>query len=140
MKNTNKGVEQLIYSNCERKFVLRIDPKNDAMIKYNKLYQSLKKVSAEWHAGHVQWFYTWNYLKFYSDGICISASMAGDDVNLINGGFNKGEQNITHGKFDIEGTILKLIFDGVEVNGAFNNDGSIIIEGKINWDIFYPIS
>lgn len=110
------------------------------MIKYNTLYQSLKKVSAEWHAGHIDWFYTWNYLKFYEDGVFIYASIAGNDTKVINESFEKGALNITHGKFNLQKMhLLKLAFDNIEVNGAINNDASIIIEGKIAWDIFYPV-
>ncbi len=52
------------------------------MLQYNKLYQSLKKVSAEWHAGHVQWEYSWNYLKFYEDGTVIYVSSNGEPNRL----------------------------------------------------------
>lgn len=110
------------------------------MLHYNKLYQSLKKVSAEWHAGHVEWFYTWNYLKFFEDGGFISASIASEDPNLINKAFLRGAENTTHGKFELRNSnLIKLSFDNVNVDGAINNDDSIIVEGKINWDVFYPI-
>lgn len=52
------------------------------MLKYNTLYQSLKKVSAEWHAGHVQWSYYYNYLKFYSDGTFLYLTSNGDIENI----------------------------------------------------------
>lgn len=40
-------------------------------LQYKTLYQSLKKVYGEWHSGHVEWGYLWNYLKFYDDGTVI---------------------------------------------------------------------
>jgi hypothetical protein len=110
------------------------------MLKYNTLYQSLKKVSAEWHAGHIEWFYTWNYLKFFEDGIFISASIAGDDSSLINKAFIKGAENTTHGNFEIQSSNIKLLFnDSIRIEGAINNDNSVILEGKLNWDVFYPL-
>lgn len=110
------------------------------MIYYNSLYQSLKKVSAEWHAGHIEWFYTWNYLKIYEDGVFIYASIAGNDFKSINENFERGAPNITHGKFNfLKMHLLKFAFDNIEVNGFINNDASIIIEGKNAWDIYCPV-
>ncbi len=58
------------------------------MIKFNALYQSLKKVSAEWHAGHVQWQYSWSYLKFYENGKVIYCCTPSDDFSKINEWFD----------------------------------------------------
>jgi hypothetical protein len=49
------------------------------MLHYNKLYQSLKKVSAEWHAGHVEIGLYHDYLKFYEDGTVISCNDSSKD-------------------------------------------------------------
>lgn len=110
------------------------------MLYYNKLYQSLKKASGDWHAGIAQWFFSWNYFKFYEDGVFITASIASDDTEKIIETFAKGAPNITHGKFTIEGRLLRLSFnDGININAYVNNDRSIVIDGKLGWDVFYPI-
>ena len=110
------------------------------MLKYNTLYQSLKKVSGEWHAGNINWFYTWNYFKFFEDGIFISSSIAGNETAVINLSFVRGALNTTHGKYELGNkNNIKLFFGNIEVEGQVNNDCSIIIEGKIAWDILHPI-
>jgi hypothetical protein len=64
------------------------------MLKYNALYQSLKKVSAEWHAGHVEWSYIWNYLKFYRDGTVIYCSSSDHNFININSWFDKDKKDV----------------------------------------------
>jgi hypothetical protein len=72
------------------------------MLQYNKLYQSLKKVSAEWHANNVLWDYSWKYLKFYEDGTVINCVSNGDIEN-INEWFVKGNRDtgFSIGKYSI---------------------------------------
>ncbi|MBI3133320.1 MAG: hypothetical protein HYZ14_01485 [Bacteroidetes bacterium] len=110
------------------------------MIQYEKLYQSLKKISAEWHAGHVEWQYCWDYIKFFADGTFIQASILGDSFDKINTSFNKESANVTHGTFVLEkGRNINLNFGATQINGAINNDGSIIINGRLAWDLYTPI-
>jgi len=113
------------------------------MLKYNTLYQSLKKVSAEWHAGHVQWEYSWFYFKFFDDGTFIYALYSSDNFEKINSGFNKESDNSSHmkGKYYIEKNIyLKLQFNnGVEVMGALTDTDKIIINGKLAWELYSPV-
>jgi len=71
------------------------------MLQYNKLYQSLKKVGGEWHAGHFQWHYYWNYIKFYEDGSVIYCGTPSEDFVNINSWFNKENENIYIGKYNI---------------------------------------
>ncbi len=96
------------------------------MLQYNKLYQSLKKVSAEWHAGHVQWEYSWNYLKFYEDGTAIYVSSNGqpNELNWLDKDnkkafFYKGNFNIQSNfklEIQIPVQIGVLKFSGVITN------------------------
>ncbi len=96
------------------------------MLQYNKLYQSLKKVHGEWHAGHVEWGYSWNYLKFYEDGTVIYCS-TGDRHDLINQWFNKENSGtpFSRGQFvinqnnTIELTIKTML-------GSITMDGNIL--------------
>lgn len=107
------------------------------MLKYNTLYQSLKKVSAEWHAGHVEWEYCWNYLKFYKDGTFIQASIVGDSYDEINKSFTKDATYVTKGHFELKkNRVVNLDFGTIQINGAINKDGSIIINGKQAWDLY----
>ena len=113
------------------------------MLQYDTLYQSLKKVTAEWHAGHVQWQYSWLYFKFFDDGTFIYASYSSDDFEKINSGFNKESVNTFHlrGNYCIEKDVyLKLQFNnGVEVMGAFTGTDKLIINGKMAWELYSPI-
>mgnify|MGYP001291924795 FL=1 len=113
------------------------------MIQYNTLYQSLKKVSAEWHAGTVLWEYSWFYLKFFEDGSFINALYTGDDFEKINSGFNKefAESFPSRGKYIIEkNSKIKLLFNnGIEVRGAITDADKIIINGKLAWELYTPV-
>jgi hypothetical protein len=90
------------------------------MIHYNELYQSLKRVSAEWHAGHVEWSYVWSYLKFYENDVVLSVSSNGDikeiDEWLVPERFTggKGFFKISNNTIDadIPGAVGKLHLDG----------------------------
>lgn len=44
------------------------------MLQYDKIYQSLKKVSAEWHASNLDWQFIYYYLRFYTDGTVVFSS------------------------------------------------------------------
>jgi hypothetical protein len=94
------------------------------MLQYNKLYQSLKKVGGEWHAGHFQWYYYWNYIKFYEDGTLIYCASSEDDFNNINKWFNKDNENVSIGTYKITNNAnIKM-----EITAAI---GRIINEGGI---------
>lgn len=111
-------------------------------LQYNKLYQSLKKVYGEWHAGHVEWGYHWYYLKFYEeDNTFIYSLIDGDNPDKINRWFNKSTQGVTHGTFKKDNQHLYLMFNSnnIEVKAFINKDNSIIVEGKLNWDIYLPL-
>jgi hypothetical protein len=91
------------------------------MLKYNTLYQSLKKVSAEWHAGHVQWGFAWDYLKFYEDGTVISCYSNGDTDN-IDKWFNKdnSESPFSKGTFELKSNATLEI----KLSGSLQMDGN----------------
>jgi hypothetical protein len=110
------------------------------MLKYNTLYQSLKKVSAEWHAGHVEWSYSWYYFKFFSDNTFIYASINGDDFNQINEWFNKKAENVTRGTFEEKNYQVSLNFDDVtKISAGFTNEGKLLVQGKLSWEMFSPV-
>jgi len=107
------------------------------MLEYNKLYQSLKKVSAEWHAGNVQWGYYWDYLKFFGDGTVIEASINSEDFERINSNFIKGSTTITHGQFTLNRTHISLEFDKTILSGELANDNKIILrKSDLSWEIY----
>ena len=107
------------------------------MIQYDKLYQSLKKVSAEWHAGHVEWGYSWFYLKFYEDGIVIKTYLNGEDENEINAWFNPSAEGVIKGKYLIDNDRIFIKYDdGTTIEGALVNEGTILLQGKLNWEAF----
>jgi hypothetical protein len=85
------------------------------MIYQNILYQSLKNVTAEWHAGHLQWDYIWSYIKFFDDGSFIYASIQSDNLKAINKSFNKNSNNVTEGRFAINGSLLALQFEKIDI-------------------------
>ncbi len=113
-----------------------------AMIQYNKLYQSLKKVSAEWHGGQVLWEYTWNYLSFSNDGICIlfysNSEKPLNDENLF---FGKNP-DVTLGKFTIANNEIRIDFGSDSENiGMIQNDKLILYsKNKVvpfgKWDVY----
>lgn len=119
------------------------------MIKYNKLYQSLKKVSAEWHAGHVEWGYTWNYLKFYESGIVISVPSNGD-IEKINEWFTLENFTGSKGTFTIKGN--RIDADIPIAIGKLHLDGCVFEESLIlrstnkemnlyeNWDEYKVVN
>lgn len=108
------------------------------MIKYNKLYQSLKKVSAEWHAGHVQVTYYWNYIKFFEDGTVIEASINSDNLSKISSTFKKDSPNITLGSFSYDGKEIKITLNGSSFNGGLTLENNILLQNQKNlsWDLY----
>lgn len=99
------------------------------MLKYNTLYQSLKKVSAEWHAGTVLWEYSWSYLKFYENGTVIYTSSIGKSDQLNWFSIENTEAVYYKGNFDIEKN-QKLEMSIPAVIGTLKLDG-IILENKL---------
>lgn len=113
------------------------------MLRYNTLYQSLKKVSAEWHAGSIQWNYNWNYIKFFHDNTFIYATINGDDFNQINNWFIKDAENIIQGTFEFK-TQYQLILkfnnnNNIKVVAGITLDDKLLIEGIQSWEIYTPI-
>jgi hypothetical protein len=110
------------------------------MLQYNKLYQSLKKVSAEWHAGHVQWDYSWYYIKFFNDGRFIYGLFVSDDLEKINNGFdeNSVNDNCSGGTFRIDNDyLITLNFENnIEIRGAVISNEKIILNGKLSWELY----
>jgi hypothetical protein len=101
------------------------------MIKYNTLYQSLKKVSAEWHAGTVLWEHSWNYLKFYEDGTVIYCSSNGNLKNI-----NKWFDNENKDSHFSKGTYKIIRNNFIEIHlsamiGSIKMDGVILDEKLI---------
>lgn len=94
------------------------------MLKYNTLYQSLKKVSGEWHAGHVEWQYCWNYLKFYKDGTVIYASSTGVPTQMEWFDINNKEAFFYRGSFEFE----KQLYLRIKIPVSF---GTLCIDGAI---------
>jgi hypothetical protein len=108
------------------------------MLKYNTLYQSLKKVSAEWHAGSVQWSFSWDYIKFFENNNFIYATINGDNVDQINTWFNQEAQDITIGTyFTRHNSQLILKFnESLEILAGFTKDGGILVDGVESWELF----
>lgn len=102
------------------------------MMKFGKLYQSLKHVSAEWHAGNVQWSYCWDYLRFYEDGLVISCYSNGD-IEEIERWFRADNSNVPYSKGEfkignnqvIEITLPALI-GSIEMDGSVFSDYIIL--------------
>ena len=111
------------------------------MIQYNKLYQSLKKISAEWHAGNVLWEYSWNYIKFFEDNTFIYSSIRGNNIELIGKWFNQDAENVIRGKYLLKSNSqLSLEFEsGKSTLAGFTNDGDILVEGIQTWELFSPV-
>lgn len=111
------------------------------MLKYNTLYQSLKKVSGEWHAGSVLWHYQWYYLKFFSNGKFIYAAIAGDEVKDINSWFVEGAGNTLQGTYVRNNNLqLTLKFEnGGEFKAGLTEDGQIVVDGLNSWEIYKPL-
>jgi hypothetical protein len=112
------------------------------MLQYNKLYQSLKKVGGEWHAGHFQWYYYWNYIKFFEDGTLIESSINSDDSDKIQLNFMPDNQNISHGKYTYDGKELIIELNNVTLKGGETLEGNIVIQSlaNLNWDKYFLIN
>lgn len=110
------------------------------MIRYNILYQSLKKVSGDWHAGHVQWYYYWDYLMFFEDGSVIEASINSDGCQKINKGFSKENKDVIHGSFICNEKEIHIEIDGKAISGGSTFDNKLILmKDNRSWDMFTPI-
>ena len=114
------------------------------MLQYNTIYQSLKKVSAEWHAGHVQWGYSWNYLKFYEDGTFIYCSSRGEPKDLSWFTRDNKEAVIYKGNYSVNNSKLsaKIIVSigELEIDGIIISNNLILrtsnqkMNSYENWD------
>ena len=112
------------------------------MLHYNKLYQSLKKVNGEWHAGHVEWGYTWIYLKFFEKGTCILGYIGDEKAESINTWFTENHPDSSIGTFNLKNDSISINFNlNVKNEGQIQGDKIILHSvSKINpvgtWDIF----
>ncbi|MEQ8581076.1 MAG: hypothetical protein RIC30_08715 [Marinoscillum sp.] len=78
------------------------------MLQYNKLYQSLKKVTAEWHAGHVEYSFYWDFMRFYDDGTVISCN--NNSNQSLNNWFYRENRDayFNRGTFEKKNNIISL--------------------------------
>ncbi|MCX6312029.1 MAG: hypothetical protein NT084_10400 [Bacteroidetes bacterium] len=110
------------------------------MIKFNALYQSLKKVSAEWHAGHVQWQYSWYYLKCFEGGTFVYALFSSEDFEHINIDLseNSSDHSFLRGHYEINSSsLINLKFEnGIEIGGEILDGNKLILNGKLSWELF----
>ncbi|KKT72092.1 MAG: hypothetical protein A2281_11130 [Bacteroidetes bacterium RIFOXYA12_FULL_38_20] len=110
-------------------------------LQYNKLYQSLKKVSGEWHAGHFEWYFYWDFLKFYENGIVISCNNNKDDLNDINDWFNVENEKafFNKGTYLIKGNSIEINISvavgSIKYYGEISNN--YLIVSTINESVGY---
>lgn len=111
------------------------------MLQFNKIYQSLKKVSAEKHASISQWEYYWYLFKFYQNGTFIYSRTTEKGLETINDWFTQENKHLTNGKFiyDNQKENLKISFEEVSLNGSLTYQNKLLLEGKLDWDMFSPI-
>jgi hypothetical protein len=107
------------------------------MLKYDTLYQSLKKVSGEWHAGHVSWGFHWYYLKFYADGIVVGAVVASEDTPAILRNLSRDAENVDVGRYQVSENEIQITFSNEKLKGSLTPNGSLIMmRGNLSWDLF----
>lgn len=115
------------------------------------LYQSLKKVTGEWHAGHLQWRIYFDYLRFYYDGEVIFCSDQCNDVNEIKNWFYISNQKafFSTGKYTIKDSKIEIVINTtvgtLKYVGEINNE-NIILKTSNNesnfsqWDLFTMVN
>lgn len=86
-----------------------------SLIKFNGLYQS------EERDGY------WYYLRFYDDGVVLSASITGDNVTNIAKWFNRDSVNSSRGIFQADGESVQ--FSCSSSNGTVNYKGRVLDNG-----------
>lgn len=91
-------------------------------LKYNTVYQSLKKVSAEWHGGAVQWSYYYNYIKFYSDGTFLYVASS-DDIESLKDWFTLDKFSGAKGSFSVKDNQIDATIPAAI--GILNLDGCV---------------
>ncbi|MEO6904692.1 MAG: hypothetical protein ABI315_16310 [Bacteroidia bacterium] len=111
------------------------------MLKYNTLYQSLKKISVEWHASIPQWEYYWYVFKFFEDGTFIYSRTTEKGLENIKSWFTKENINITKGLFEYNllKENLKINLNDVSLYASITFENNLLLEGKLAWDMFSPI-
>ena len=111
------------------------------MLQYNTTYQSLKKVTAEWHASIAQWEYYWYLFKFFPDGTYIYSRVTERELASINDWFTKENNHLTTGIFEYhhQKGSLNIFFKEVSLNASVTYQNKLLLEGKMGWDMFSPI-
>ncbi|MBN4072961.1 hypothetical protein JYT74_02855 [Crocinitomix catalasitica] len=113
---------------------------NNSMLQYGKLYQSLKKVSGEWHQSGVHWEHIWFYYRFFENNTLIFTSVGSEDHKAINSWFDKDYSDGVTGTFDIKSNgRIAIVLNNVEVQAAVTKEGHLIIHGHGGWDLYKVI-
>jgi hypothetical protein len=76
-------------------------------------------------------------LNFSKTVFFIYASIQGSNFDEINKSFNKNSNNVTEGHFAINGNLLSLQFEKIDIKGYITKENSIVLEGIQTWEIFY---
>jgi hypothetical protein len=108
------------------------------MIKFNCIYQSLKKVSGEWHAGHYEWMYIWNYCQFFEDGRMAYYTFSSEDTDAIKKWFVSDDNNGVRGTYECENDNGRVIIGENESPLSIYND-RIIIHWNSGPEMYFPI-
>ena len=113
-----------------------------SMIQYNKLYQSLKKISAEWHGGHAVWKYYWSYFIFTENGNCYNFHSIDENPQNTLENFKTKKSDMVEGKYSFKDGVLEMKFDSSAKIIAEVQDEKIILHSINdanpfgNWDLF----
>lgn len=107
-------------------------------LQYNKLYQSLKKVHGEWHAGHVEYSFYWSYIKFYEDSTLIEAIINTDNLDKINANFHSDNSNISKGHYSFEDKELLISIDKSKYIGGITKQNEMVIQNSktLSWELY----
>ena len=110
------------------------------MIQYNKLYQSLKKISAEWHAANVLCEYSWNYIKFYQDGTVIFTSSSDEPSAMGWFKIDNEEVRYSKGNFSLERNRkleieIPVAMGTLRIDGVVGGDKLILRSSNIEMNL-----
>lgn len=100
------------------------------MLKLNNIYKSLKKVNGEWHAGHIQWGFHYDFLRFYEDGVVIQCNNPHSDkleewfyLDNTEAYFYKGTYSLKQNKISIT---IPVEIGKLEYEGEANSNRLIL--------------